>query len=137
MILSPTITAGVVNGTPIPWDAWAIEINGSLNRVAKTLPIGPFIPIDYDGDGIPDSMDNCIFVANPDQRDTDGDGNICDTDLDNSGLVNSLDLGLFKARFLSTDADANFNGDGVVNSLDLGIFKQLFLSPPGPSGLVP
>src|SRR5262249_10038234 len=27
-----------------------------------------------DGDGIPDVLDNCPFVANPDQRDSDGDG---------------------------------------------------------------
>ena len=29
---------------------------------------------DTDGDGVPDSIDNCVFVPNPDQKDTDGDG---------------------------------------------------------------
>jgi MYXO-CTERM domain-containing protein len=37
---------------------------------------------DSDGDGIPDDEDNCPFVANPSQADTDGDGigNACDDD---------------------------------------------------------
>jgi hypothetical protein len=31
-------------------------------------------PVDSDGDGVPDSVDNCPEVANPDQADTDADG---------------------------------------------------------------
>jgi hypothetical protein len=35
---------------------------------------------DTDGDGVPDSVDNCPFVYNPDQADRDGDGvgDVCD-----------------------------------------------------------
>ena len=35
---------------------------------------------DIDGDGIADSTDNCVNVANPQQADADGDGigNACD-----------------------------------------------------------
>jgi hypothetical protein len=29
---------------------------------------------DADGDGVPDHLDNCVFVVNPDQTDTDHDG---------------------------------------------------------------
>src|ERR1700749_1706333 len=29
---------------------------------------------DADGDGVPDSSDNCVSVANPDQTDSDADG---------------------------------------------------------------
>jgi hypothetical protein len=95
--------------------------------------------IDTDRDGVLDVSDNCSALANADQRDTDADGygNRCDGDFNNDNIVNSLDLGLFKQRFLTTNADADLNGDGAVNSLDLGLFKALFLKPPGPSGVVP
>ncbi len=94
---------------------------------------------DGDSDGFGDACDNCIARANPGQRDTDNDnyGNICDADLNNDLFVNSLDLGLFRNVFLTTDADADFNGDGLVNSLDLGTMRLLFFKPPGPSGLAP
>ena len=91
---------------------------------------------DTDGDGVSDALDNCVNVANPDQRDSNGDGfgNICDADLNNDCIVNPIDLGIFKGVFFTPDADADLNGDGVVNPVDLGIFKSLFFLPPGPNG---
>jgi hypothetical protein len=139
--LSPTVANGTADGTMIPWTAMAYDDSTMLTFTSETLPIGVGGSCfsDSDSDGICDEDDNCTLIPNADQRDTDGDdyGNRCDADLDNSGLVNSLDIGLFKERILSTDEDADFNGDGIVNSLDIGIFKQLFMQPPGPSGLVP
>ncbi len=94
---------------------------------------------DTDGDLILDACDNCILVDNHDQRDSNGDGygNACDTDLNDDGITNGLDVGILKTQFLSAGPDADFNGDGVVNGLDVGILKTFFLQPPGPSGLVP
>ena len=92
---------------------------------------------DSDGDGVVDADDNCLTVANADQRDTDGDlyGNACDADLNNDGVVNVVDLGILRGAFFSADADADFNGDGTVNVVDLGIMRVGFFLPPGPSGL--
>ena len=53
--------------------------------------------IDSDFDGVPDGIDNCgtawVPVFNPDQRDTDGDGqgDACDPDIDGDGLPNRID----------------------------------------------
>jgi hypothetical protein len=90
---------------------------------------------DTDGDGVPDDTDVCLLAADPDQRDTDGDGygNRCDPDLDQSGLVNTIDLALFRAALFTTDPDADFDGDGTVSLSDLAILKEFFLAAPGPS----
>jgi len=95
--------------------------------------------IDADCDGRLNEVDNCLTIPNPDQRDTDLDtfGNLCDPDLDNDGIVNFIDLGLFRDVFLTDDEDADFNGDGFVNFLDFSIMRDFFFLPPGPSGIDP
>ena len=49
---------------------------------------------DADGDGVPDSADNCPGVSNPDQADSDGDGigDACDPDADNDGVADANDV---------------------------------------------
>ncbi len=93
-----------------------------------------FVGIDRDGDGFVYD-DNCRFVANPDQRDTDGDdfGNVCDADLNNDCIVNFADLGIMKAAFFTSEPNPDLDGDGAVNFADLGMMKTLFFAPPGPS----
>jgi hypothetical protein len=114
-------------------------------------------PTDTDSDGDPDSVDNCVYIPNPDQTDTDNDGvgdlcdncvltanadqlntdgdfygNACDGDLNNDFMVNSQDIGLFKAAFFTRGASsADFNGDAIVNSLDTGLLKQMLFKQPG------
>ena len=58
---------------------------------------------DADADGVLDSTDNCISTFNPFQRDTDGDGigDVCDTDDDGDGILDT-------AEGYSTNFD-NFN----------------------------
>ncbi|MEL7447639.1 MAG: thrombospondin type 3 repeat-containing protein [Pseudomonadota bacterium] len=92
--------------------------------------------LDRDGDGVSDLQDNCIAVSNADQRDTNGDGfgNVCDTDLNNDGVVNFSDLQELKMVFFDAgDLDADFNGDFVVNFLDLIVMKETFFGFVGPS----
>lgn len=98
---------------------------------------------DTDGDGIDDSTDNCTFVANPSQLDTDGDGygNFCDADVNNDCVVNIIDLGIVNAAIFSSpgppnwNPDADFDGNNFVNFLDVVILKSYFFGPPGPSAL--
>ncbi|MDH3588866.1 MAG: thrombospondin type 3 repeat-containing protein [Gammaproteobacteria bacterium] len=96
---------------------------------------------DTDQDGIADDADNCTIIANADQRDTDSDGigNICDTDLDGNCFTDFADVGIFKLAFLAFPGDVNWNpdadfdGDDSVGFLDLSRLKEFFLGPPGPS----
>ncbi len=103
-------------------------VNGNPNNP-------PFL--DSDSDGLADSADNCLAVANPDQRDSDGDGfgNLCDADLDGDCTVGFADLAGLKAVFFSNDGDGDLDGNGAVDFGDLAIMKALFFAAPGPSGL--
>ncbi len=92
---------------------------------------------DIDGDGIADSYDNCIEVANINQRDTDGDGygNLCDADLDDNLIINAADFILLRNRLNSNNPDADLNGDGIVNAADFILLRNQLNSPPGPSAV--
>jgi len=48
---------------------------------------------DSDKDSIPNSMDNCLLIANTNQKNNDGDafGDACDTDDDNDGILDTKD----------------------------------------------
>jgi hypothetical protein len=79
------------NRAPLAW--WTVDLNRFLCPDASctvapgaidTPPIGVSVTApgqaDADGDGVPDSEDNCPHVANPDQSDTYGDarGDACE-----------------------------------------------------------
>ena len=111
-------------------------MGGAPPAFGRFIAPGTDVP-DTDGDGIVDTLDNCVAHANADQRDTNGDGlgNRCDPDLDNDCSVSYPDLGLMRLVFFTSDADADFDGNGSVNYVDLGIMKTFFFEPPGPSGI--
>ncbi len=95
------------------------------------------------GDGVPHGQDNCRFVANTDQWDSnqDGFGNICDPDTTNDGQVGITDFNEFRLAFGKNsshpdfDPDSDYNGDDAVGILDFNILRNYFGGPPGPSGL--
>ncbi|MFK8030051.1 MAG: DUF4832 domain-containing protein [Gammaproteobacteria bacterium] len=93
---------------------------------------------DGDNDGIEDADDNCLSVANADQRDTDADGfgNRCDSDFNNDCAVNFVDVSAFSNQFLSDAPLFDLDGNGSVNFVDLSLLGEQFLLPPGPSGTV-
>ena len=85
---------------------------------------------DDDNDGILDVDDNCQFIANADQLDTDSDGqgDVCDTDDDNDGILDIDDNCPLIANADQADSDNDGIGDvcdddndndGVPNDLDL------------------
>ncbi len=95
---------------------------------------------DTDGDGVPDAIDNCPtvpnpdqtnsdtdehgdacdncpFVNNPDQADTDGDGigDACDPDLDGDGIPNGADNCVYTYNPDQLDTDGDGFGDACDN----------------------
>ena len=96
---------------------------------------------DTDNDGIPDEWDNCSTESNTDQCDTntDGYGNLCDSDVNDDGAVGTPDFNEFRANFGSTvppgDPDDDFNCDNAIGTPDFNIFRAAFGGLPGPSGL--
>jgi glucose/arabinose dehydrogenase len=103
---------------------------------------------DADSDGVADSNDNCRLVANgplaPDaggasqhDADNDGYGNLCDADLNNSGLTTSADYFILRSALNTGEPVADLNHSGLVTSADYFILRARLNTPPGPSGLHP
>lgn len=90
---------------------------------------------DADGDGVPDSQDNCLHFANPTQLDTDGDGfgNHCDPDYSNDCIVAARDWLAFGAAYGAVSPNVDLTGDGRVGSSDLLVYLSYYGRPPGPS----
>jgi hypothetical protein len=97
---------------------------------------------DYDEDGIEDDYDNCAFVPNRDQADSDGDskgdacdncltianelqvdsdgdtiGDLCDPDIDNDNVLNAAD----NCQYISNPTQLNTDGDIFGDACDLDI----------------
>lgn len=96
-----------VEGLP-PEGIWEFEFAADGVRVGD----------DLDGDGVVDAVDNCLFQANPDQRDVDrdGQGNVCDDDDDRQLPPDEDDLCPSVCGSNDDDVDADGIGDACEGS---------------------
>ena len=83
--LLPLLLVACSAAAPVDSGAPATDAEGAI-------PTPP--PIDTDGDGFTDDIDNCFDTPNPDQADLDGDlqGDACDLDLDGDFIPDHADL---------------------------------------------
>ncbi len=95
-----------------------------IERLAKTRiwdasSVPPF-GIDSDGDGIPDSLDNCISVINPSQWNLDDDerGNKCDQDIDGDGFDNWLERLAKTSPWDANEHPQDLDGNGSFDFME-------------------
>src|SRR3989339_552599 len=77
---------------------------------------GDVCDLDDDNDGVPDTTDNCQFVANPGQADTDKDdvGDACETDKDGDGIADDKD----NCPLVANAGQEDMDGDDVGDACD-------------------
>ena len=104
-----TVTAKCGSGfdlylaTAVAFDSGYESAHLSENSTRVFCMSGAF-PADSDGDGVPDTTDNCVLAPNPSQKDIDrdGEGDVCDLD---DGLIL---LRLNDANHMTWQAETGF-----------------------------
>ena len=119
--VSFTVSHTVVKKKP-SFFLFLILISSSLSGCTSTNLL------DTDDDGIDDSLDNCVFLINPNQIDTnsDGEGDTCDDDddgdltldLDDKFPLDHTEISDMDNDGIGDNSDLDRDGDGVDNLQD-------------------
>jgi len=106
---TPVATAKTATPTPTSAASSTATPNATVIPTVTASPA----PLDSDGDGVPDPVDNCPAKANPSQTDTDGDGrgDDCDPDDDNDTVPDGPDNCPLVSNVTQTDLDDDGIGD--------------------------
>ena len=77
------------------------------------ISLGDLCDTDLDGDGILNTADTCVYLSNPSQTDTDGDGigDDCVTDSDGDGIVDINDTCPYNPSIQQTSFKSYFTVD--------------------------
>jgi hypothetical protein len=92
-----------------------------VSDLEDAFPDDPLETTDTDGDLVGDNSDNCVLTANTDQVNTDGDidGDACDSDDDDDGVLDELDdLPLDPSEQIDTDGDLTGNNQDLDDDND-------------------
>ena len=131
-------SASTIDNTETLWEA----LDAGRSYRLQVVPKGSFhwdyalawrieAMIDSDGDGVPDTADNCPLDPNPAQldNDLDGAGDVCDPDDDDDGTPDNLDAFPFDpledtdtdGDGIGNNADSDDDGDGFTDSTELAL----------------
>ena len=80
---------------------------------------------DGDGDGVPDNIDNCVDIPNPDQADSDGDelGDACDARPEHADFRLNGSFLLFGGRLVDENQTVTGGGHTAHGQMSDGEFK--------------
>jgi Bacterial TSP3 repeat/Thrombospondin type 3 repeat len=131
------VIANPTHANTYPWDDGLLSYGGSqVVFVSDNVVIGT----DTDTDGWANTVDNCPTMPNPDQLNTDGDtlGNACDSDDDNDGFSDAVEVSASTDPLARCGPDAwppDINNDGFSDISDVSALTNLFGQsvPPAPA----
>lgn len=114
--LTPDAVYTALQTTAIDMDATGVDFDSGYGLIQAPAALASLNP-DADGDGVPDSVDNCPTDPNPLQENNDGDapGDACDPDDDNDTLTDLDEINVYGTNPFLPDTD----GDGFTDPVEI------------------